>query len=99
MSPSQWKIQPLSMILLIEGKNLNFRAVYQFVAVVPLTSVAKAIKVWKQNIESAASKGLPEGDNIWALEGLVLSADFICKAVIDTIRCSARAVLHSVTVK
>ena len=42
---------------------------------------------------------MPKQDIIKALDELKRSDDFVAEAAIDTIRCSARAMLHSVMAK
>ena len=66
---------------------------------IALTSVSNAIRSWTNNIETALRQDVPKEDIIKALEELRLSADFVRVAAIDTIRCSARSMLHSVMVK
>lgn len=64
-----------------------------------LISAANAIKVWTQNVKTVVSAGLPQEDIILPLDELNLSGDFIDEAAIDTIRCSASAMLHSIMAK
>ncbi|XP_040186348.1 uncharacterized protein LOC120936046 [Rana temporaria] len=66
---------------------------------IALTSVSNAIRSWTDNIETALRQNVPTEDVIKALEELRLSADFVGVAAIDTIRCSARSMLHSVMAK
>lgn len=67
--------------------------------VIALTSVSNALRVWTDNIESAIQQDIPEEDIIKALDELKFSADFIGEAAIDSIPCSARAMLHTVMAK
>lgn len=66
---------------------------------IALTSVSNAIRAWTDNIETALHQDVPKEDIIKALEEIRLSADFVGVAAIDTIRCSARSMLHSVMAK
>lgn len=66
---------------------------------IALASVSSAVKVWTENIEVAIREDVPKEDIIKALDELKLSADFIGEAAIDSMRYSARAMLHAVMAK
>lgn len=66
---------------------------------IALTSVSNAFRVWTDNVKMAIQQDVPKEDIVKALEELKLSADFDREASIDIIRCSARAMLHTVMFK
>lgn len=66
---------------------------------IALTSVSNAIRTWTNNVETALRQDVPREDIIKALEELKISADFVGEAAIDTIRCSARSMVHAIMAK
>lgn len=66
---------------------------------VALTSVSRAARAWTDNIEVALRRGLDTDQIVKALDELKLASDFIAEAAIDTLKCSARAMLYSVTAR
>lgn len=58
-----------------------------------------AIRTWTENIETALHQDVPKEDIIKTLEELRLSPDFVGEVPLDTIRHSARSMLHSVMAK
>lgn len=68
-------------------------------AAIALTSVSNALWAWTKNIETAIHQDVPKEDIIKALEEFKLSADFVGEVAIDTIKCSAKSMLHAVMAK
>ncbi|XP_068105319.1 solute carrier family 2, facilitated glucose transporter member 6 isoform X2 [Hyperolius riggenbachi] len=66
---------------------------------VALTSLAKAIKVWTQNVEEAVRSGVEKEQIISALQDFKITADFVGEVGIDSVRASARAMLFSTTAR
>ncbi|XP_068103104.1 uncharacterized protein [Hyperolius riggenbachi] len=67
--------------------------------VIALSSVAKACKVWTNNIETAVRSNMDHELIIAALDELKLAADFIGEVAVDTLRCVGRVMLFSTMAK
>ncbi|XP_068107658.1 uncharacterized protein [Hyperolius riggenbachi] len=63
---------------------------------ISLTSVAKALKVWIEDVQKAVVSNSSVEDITFALEELSLVSDFVGTAAVDTVRSSSRSMLYNI---
>ncbi|XP_041419428.1 lamina-associated polypeptide 2, isoforms alpha/zeta-like isoform X2 [Xenopus laevis] len=64
-----------------------------------LTSVARAMQMWLQNVELALKEGVNRRDIIESLAELKLGTDFVTEASVDMVRSSSRAMALSIAAR